>query len=277
MFTDAAGERAALRSLIRVCIAVGAGSFVLFLGISLLLSKWAVRPVEEAWRQQKQFVADASHELKTPLTVIMANAELLTQEEYDAEQKARFSRSILSMSQRMRRLVEQLLELARLDSAQDVPPMEPLDLSALTEDCLLPFEPVFYEAGLPLEAEIEKGLIVRGDGQSLRQVVDILLDNAQKYAEPGTVRLQLKKQGHHAVLTLRNPAAELSKAGQKAIFKRFTRGDSARGSTGSYGLGLPIAESLVSRCGGRIGCDWEAGEIRFRVSLPLAAGGETDS
>ena len=269
VFTDTSGERATVRHLIQVSILLGVGSFAVFFVISLLLSKWAVRPVDEAWQQQKQFVADASHELKTPLAVIMANAELLQQPGYDEEQRKNFSDSILAMSRQMRHLVESLLDLARLDSARGEPGFEELGLSELVEDCLLPFEPMYFERGLLLESEVEEGLRMNGSERSLRQCVDILLDNACKYSEPGTVRLCLRRAGRCGELTVTNPSPELSKAECRDIFKRFYRRDEARTDSGSYGLGLSIAEGIVTRHGGKIGCDWDAGKIRFTVTLPL--------
>lgn len=271
VFSDVSGERDTMKNLLRTSLAVGGAGYVLFFLISLLLSKWAVAPVERAWTQQKQFIADASHELKTPLSVIMANAELLQQADYTDEQKDRFSASILTMSQQMRHLLEQLLDLARLDNVHGSPALVPLDLSALAEDCLLPFEPIFFERGLTLESSVAPGVTVKGDERRLRQTVDILLDNAQKYAEGSPVTVTLKSQGRHALLTVANPAGELSKADREKIFQRFYRGDEARTRTGSYGLGLPIAREIVTRHGGKIGCDWADGEICFTVTLPLSA------
>ena len=119
---------------------------------------------------------------------------------------------------------------------------------------------------------MEPAIRVRADEQLLRQVVDILLDNAQKYSLPGVVRLFLQRSGaHHCVLRLSNPAAELSKTQCRDIFKRFYRRDEARTSSGSYGLGLPIAEGIVKRLGGKISCEWADGEICFTVTLPAEA------
>ena len=113
---------------------------------------------------------------------------------------------------------------------------------------------------------------MRGDEQLLRQVVDILLDNAQKYSLPGTVRLSLQRSStHHCALRLSNPADELSREERRDVFKRFYRRDEARTSSGSYGLGLPIAEGIVQRLGGKIVCDWANGEICFTVTLPIEA------
>ena len=270
VFTDMVGERATMRRLIRTSILTGAGGCGIIFIISLLLSRWAVKPVDEAWRQQKQFVSDASHELKTPLTVIMANAELLQQPGYSEAQRRGFSESILSMSRQMRRLVESLLNLARLDSLRETESLvAELDLSALVEDCILPFEPLYFERGLLLETELEPGIRVQGNEQVLRQCMDILLDNAQKYSDPGTVHVRLGRNGRQAELTVTNPSPELGREECRSIFKRFYRRDTARTAVGSYGLGLAIAEGIVERHRGKISCDWESGEIRFTILIPL--------
>ncbi len=271
IFSDLASERAMVHSLYRSFTVVGVISVAALFVLSLLLSDWAVRPMDKAWQQQKQFVADVSHELKTPLTVIMTNTELLQQAGYDAEQRQRFSASILAGARQMRSLVEGLLELARLDAWKE-PILETLDISAIAEDCILPFEAFFFERGLILETEIEPGLHIRGNERLIRQVIDALLDNARKYSDPGTVRLTLRQTGRSCLLSLKNPSPEISREECRALFKRFYRRDEARTVSGSYGLGLSIAESIVTRCGGKIACEWAEGEICFSVSLPLVRG-----
>ena len=264
VFVDISSEMATMEALVKNCLLVGAVSFFLFLGLSLLLARWAVRPVEKAWNQQRQFVADASHELKTPLTVIMTNAELL--QEADNGEGAQFTGSILAMARQMRGLVEGLLDLARVDNGTAKMVFSSVDLSLLVEDGLLPFEPVFFEKGLGLESSVEPGLRVRGSESHLRQVLDILLDNAAKYCAPGgTVSVVLKKQGSHCVLSVSNPGEAMSREDLKNIFKRFYRIDKARAMNHSYGLGLSIAESIVKEHGGKIWAESRDGVNTFFV------------
>lgn len=270
VFSDMSGERTTMRYLVKESILIGLGVFLGVLVITVFASARIVKPVEEAWKQQKQFVSDVSHELKTPLTVIIANAELLEQPGYGEEKRREFSDNILCMSRQMRRLVESLLGLARLDALREEDSLkENVDLSAITEDCVLPFEPLYFEHGLTLESDIEPDIRVYGNEQALRRCVDILLDNAQKYSDPGTVRLRLQKSGRNAELTVRNPSPELTRSECRDIFKRFYRRDTARTNSGSYGLGLPIAEGIVVRHNGEIECGWVDGEICFTVTIPL--------
>ena len=173
-----------MENLVQTSIFIGIVSFIAFLGISILLAKWVVRSVDKAWLQQRQFMSDASHELKTPLTVIMANAQLLQEDENTAENKKQSVSSIVAMSERMRRLLEQMLQLARADNVQ-MPPQEILDFSGLISDGILPIAPVFFEKGMALECFIDPDIHIEGNETQLRQVLDILLDNAQKYAADG--------------------------------------------------------------------------------------------
>ena len=266
VFSDISSERATLDSLARTFLLIGGLSFAAFLGLSLLLARWAVRPVERAWEQQRQFVADASHELKTPLAVITTNAELLQTAEEGGP-----AEHILATARQMRALVESLLELAQADGGRAETPMARVEWSALVEEAVLPFEPVFFERGLTLTARVQPGLAVWGRADQLRQVVDILLDNARKYAAPpSAVYLHLDRAGHgRCLLMVENRAAPLSPQELEDIFKRFYRADQARSRDGSFGLGLPIARQIVSAHRGRIWAESREGRVRFYVELPL--------
>ena len=271
VFTDITSELETLRGLLTSCVLIGAAAFVGFLIISILLARWAVRPVEKAWDQQRQFVADASHELKTPLTVILTNAELLEEPNCDEATRSRLTDSILSMSRQMRGLVESLLQLARVDNGQIKAEMAPLDLSELVQECTLPFEPLFYEQGMMMECNPEPGITVTGSARHLTQVVDILLDNALKYSAPGsTVTLTLQRSHNKALLTLFSPGQPMTQQVCRDIFKRFYRADQARSMTGSYGLGLAIAQGITQDHRGRIWAEPREGGNLFCISLPIS-------
>jgi signal transduction histidine kinase len=269
VFTDISSERATLSSLLKTCAGVGGVSLLIFLGISMALARWAVRPVEQAWSQQRQFVADASHELKTPLTVITTNAELLKDPALDAHERGRFVESILTMSAQMRGLVEGLLELARVDNGSAKMTFEPLDFSDLAEDAVMVFEPVFFEQGLTLESEITPDITLRGSRQHLKQVIDILLDNAQKYSSPGgETKVTLRRQERSRILlTVSNQGEEIPAQDLEKLFQRFYRADQARSMNHSYGLGLSIARSVVKEHGGRIWAESGNGWNTFLVRL----------
>ena len=270
VFADITSELATLDNLIKTSFIIGGLSFLIFLAISIQLSKWAVQPVDLAWKEQKQFVADASHELKTPLTVIMTNAELAQSQEYDEEKKRRFLASILTMSRQMQGLIEKMLELAKVDSSDSKINLDIVDFSKLVSDAILPFEPVFFEKGMTLRAQIEESIKVEGEESELRQLLDVMLDNAQKYTKKaGTTWVSLKKYARgRCLLTVANEGESISSEEAKNIFKRFYRGDQARSRTGSFGLGLSIAEAIVTRHRGKIWVESSDGVNRFHVELP---------
>lgn len=269
VYADISSEQAVLRSLLGNCIFIGLACFLIFFCISFLLAGWIVKPADRAWRQQRQFIADASHELKTPLTVIMANAELLQSPGQGGNSHAVFSSNILAMSRQMRSLVEQLLELARADDAGSHIVLSTFDFSRLISKAILPFEPVFFERGLTLQTDIEEGILVRGAPDKLRQVLDILLDNAQKYScESGTTWVALQVRGRkHCLLTVANEGDAIPAENLNNLFKRFYRADKARTHDGSFGLGLSIAESVVTYHGGKIWADSKNGVNTFYVKL----------
>lgn len=269
-FADLSSERDTMGSLARNCAIVGGAAFLIFLLISLLLARWAVRPVESAWTQQRQFVADASHELKTPLTVILTNAELLQDPAYPEEDRARFSGSILTMARQMRGLVESLLELARVDAGMVPADCRPLDLSELVSDAVLPFEPLYFERELELESQVEGGISVKGSAARLRQMADVLLDNAMKYSAPrSAVTVRLTRQGGRCLLAVSGRGRPIPPEELTRIFRRFYRGDSARSMDGSYGLGLSIAKGIAEEHRGKIWAESEDGWNTFFVELPV--------
>ncbi len=272
VFADTSSEENTLQNLVRSCAAIGGASFLVFLLISVLLARWAVKPVETAWNRQRQFIADASHELKTPLTVILTNAELL-QGARDEESRAQFTGNILTMSRQMRGLVESLLELARVDSGAVKAETAAVNLSELVSDAALPFEPLYFEKGLKLEYRLEEGLWTKGSAARLRQVVEILLDNAMKYAAPGAeVAVSLKRRGLRVRLAVANQGEAIPERELKNIFKRFYRADKVRSMNQSYGLGLSIAQSIVREHRGKIWAESAEGVNTFFVELALAPG-----
>lgn len=269
VFADTSNEAAALHTLANMFLLSGALCQTVFLGVAVLLARWMVKPTERAFTEQRQFVSDASHELKTPLTVILTNAELLLAPDTEDQTRAVCAGSILTMSHQMRDLVEELLELARSDTGRTHLVPEILDYSTLVDDGLLPFEAVFYERGLTLESDIAPGITLTGSRQHLEQVLDILLDNARKYAASGVVEVRLVPWGKHRCrLTVTNTCEQLTQQELRNIFKRFYRRDPARSRDGSFGLGLSIAEGIVTAHRGKIWAQWEDGRIIFTVELP---------
>ena len=268
IFMDVSTEFSTMENLTRSCLLIGGFSFFAFLGISILLANWAVRPVDQAWNQQKQFIADASHELKTPLAVILTNTELLQSSSFSREKKDHFLDNIRTMAGQMQKLVEGMLELSRIDSGSVQARMENLNLSSLTEETLYPFEPLYFESGRQLESEITPGIQVNGNASQLRQLLEILLDNALKYSSAASsVSVRLQKVRHSCLLQVASCGEALSEEERKRIFQRFYRTDSSRSRNGSYGLGLSIAGKIVEKHRGKLWAESRDGVNTFYVRL----------
>ena len=271
VFVDMSSELTTMRSLTNTCVIIGVLSFAVFLGLSFLLARWAVKPVETAWNQQRQFVADASHELKTPLTVILSSTELL--EQGAAPEQRQYVDNIRAESRRMKQLVEDMLTLSRVERGDTRLPDTTADLSDAAANVALRFEPVAYEAGHTLSYDIAPGLLVRGDGQKLEQAVAVLLDNAVKYAAPHTeIRLDAVRQGKNACLWVENQGDAIPADKLPHIFDRFYRADASRTNGDSFGLGLPIAKAIVEAHRGAIRCESGGGVTRFTITIPVQQG-----
>ena len=268
-FVDISMEKNTLDDMARSFLQIGGVAVVILLGISALLAWWATRPVETALRQQRQFLSDASHELKTPLTVILSNAELLSSAALEPR-PARWADNIHSEAGQMKALVEEMLTLARADNMPRTAVHTVQSLTDIVTDTVLSFEPVAFEAGKTLTSQIADGVEVEGDGDKLRRLAGVLLDNAVKYADEGTtVEVTLEKADRRARLTVINRCAPIPPEQLRRLFERFYRADASRGEKSGFGLGLPIAASIVEEHKGTIKAESDALSTRFLVTLPL--------
>ena len=265
-FMDNTVVNASARSLFRYTLIFGGVALVLFFFLSVFLARKIVAPLEESYQKQKQFISDAGHELKTPVSVVNANAELLSRELGENQ----WLQNIQYENQRMGLLVGQLLDLARTENV--TPQMEYIDFSRLVAGEALPFESVAFEKGLVLNSNITNGIAVEGNSTQLKQLVSILLDNAIRHSKPdGEVRLTLTKDHGIAEISVINKGDEIPAEHRERIFERFYRMDTARnGEDQHYGLGLAIAKAIVDAHHGHIGVHCYDGLVEFRVCLPTA-------
>lgn len=274
-FLDISSNLHDMKNLILTSMMVGIFAFLAFLLLSVLLSNWALQPVQNAWEQQKQFVADASHELKTPLTVILADSDILLTHANDTiDQQKKWIHSIQSEAQRMKKLVESLLFLAKSDANRLPVEFQIINFSDIVWNCILPFESIAYEHGMHLHSEIENDLTVYGNEAQLKQVMMIFLDNAVKYTPvKGRIFVQLKRNNDKIICKIHNTGSYISKEEQAHIFERFYRCDKARVHEGGYGLGLPIAKSIIDAHHGQIQVESNEEEGScFQCILPLKNG-----
>lgn len=248
-----------------------AGIWLGFLVLSYFFSRWAVKPVEESIRMQKQFVADASHELKTPLTVITANTELLSEQYTGISAEAdKWLEHIMQECREMRSLVESLLMLAKNDAlTQKKGTFSVFCLSDLVMEKVLTFEPVFYQEEKQLEYQLDEEVQMLGDPEQMGQLIKALLDNAVKYSLPkGKTVVKLETAGRRRIRLWVNSQGEAIPEDKRSlIFRRFYRGDSARSSCSGYGLGLAIAAETAGKHRGRIGMEYRDGMNCFYVRL----------
>ena len=251
-------------TLFRYTVIFGGAALVLFFFLSVFLARRIVDPLEESYQKQKQFISDAGHELKTPVSVVSANAELLSREIEDNQ----WLGNIQYENERMGILVGQLLDLARTENV--TPQMEHVDFSRLVAGESLPFESVAFEKGLVLNTRITSHIGVEGNSTQLKQIVSVLLDNAIRHSkEQGEVCLALTKERGVATLSVVNKGDEIPAEQRERIFERFYRVDTARNSEDKhYGLGLAIARAIVTAHKGHIEVLCYNGLVEFRVQIP---------
>ena len=272
VYLDMTMENNMIRNLSGNMLLIGLGSFVGIFFLSMGLAYWITKPVERAWNQQRQFVADASHELKTPLTVILSNTDMLLNQctEADEHSEKRLG-NIRAESIRMKGLVEDMLDLARSDAGRLKQQLAPVSVSDTVMDAVLLFEALAFERQKELQYQIEENLSVLGIGDRLKQLTEILLDNAMKYSpEQGCIWVKLERNSAKTLrLMVANTGDTMTPEQCRRIFERFYRTDPARQNNGGYGLGLSIASSIVSEMGGKIWCESRNGINSFFVQLPL--------
>lgn len=269
-FTDSSLEQQTLAALVRTCLGIGLLALAVLLGCCYLLSGLITRPVEKAWDAQQRFLSDASHELKTPLTVILASGDLLDEHTPDDSAAQPYVDNIRSESRRMRALVEQMLTLSRAENPQRLTQFASVDFSDLVMDAALRFEPVAYEAGHALRYHIQENVVLQGDAPQLQQLLGILLDNAIKYAADGSdIGLTLQQTDKQLILQTENGAEPIPPEKLAHLFDRFYRPDDSRSDHGSFGLGLSIAQAIVKEHRGTIRCHSDQRSTRFTVTLPL--------
>lgn len=255
------------KSLMINTLIIGGIAIVLVLGLAVCLSFWLVRPVKETFDKQKLFISNASHELKTPIAVINANADVLAGKIGDNK----WLSYIKNDAQRLNELVNELLSLARLeDKSGHKLVFEEFNLSELVLQTALPFESRMFELGKKYETDIQSEIMYKGDISSIKHIITILIDNAIKYSdENGEISVKLYTRSSKKIIEVYNTGTGISSDKLDKVFERFYRVDDARNSeSGGYGLGLSIAREIVKRHKGNISVESEYGKwAKFTVVL----------
>lgn len=253
-FLDITDSQDTLNQLLFTFLIIGFFLLGAIFLISVFFARRSVAPIEASFARQKQFVADASHELKTPVASIGANLEAIgsNPEEKVSSQKKWIDYIKIEL-ERMNKLINDLLSLARYDNLQTPFHTASVNVSDLVHDSLLTMEAFAFERGIEIDSQIQDDIVAVLDKEKYQQVITILLDNAVKYTNAsGTIRLLLKETKNQAVLEITNTGEGIHPQHLDKIFDRFYRVDPSRENNGSYGLGLPIAKTILDQMNGKI-------------------------
>ncbi|GBF75247.1 two-component sensor histidine kinase [Paenibacillus sp. 598K] len=271
-FLDVTESMETLRTLAVTFTMVGFAVLAAIFLISLIFANRAIRPISEAWEKQRQFVADASHELKTPLAIINANYDvLLSNKQETISSQIKWLEYMKVGTNRMTNLINSLLSLARMENETIDIKKAPFNMSEQVSEIVQSMEAPLHEKGIALFQSIEPGIILDNDREIVAQVFTILYDNAIKYTEEnGHIEVSLTQSDRLVTCTVKNSGKGIAPQDLPKIFDRFYRVDPSRtGETGGYGLGLSIAKSCIERLGGTITASSAANEMTsFSFTLP---------
>jgi len=229
--------------------------------VALILSKWIVDPAKKAFLKQKQFVSDASHELKTPLAVMIASADA-----YFNDKDEKWVHNMRNESERMTILVKELLDLASIEEKEVV--YESKNLSEIVEGSILTYESLFYEKKITMKYKVSKGIVFNCNENQIKQLMSILIDNSIKHCDKnGKVNINLLKEGNEIILEVKNTGEPIEKGSEEKIFERFYKVDTSRNrDSNNYGLGLSIAKTIVEKHNGEIKAFSKNGTTTFKIT-----------
>ncbi|WP_349679003.1 HAMP domain-containing sensor histidine kinase [Streptococcus sp. UBA4344] len=264
VFIDFSNYSASYAQIFLVTIYVIFG-LLLLTGVSIYLSRFIVQPAQDAIDREKRFVSDASHELKTPIASIRANAQVLQSQ----ITPNRYLNHILSETKRMEHLIQELLGLSKLDKDGRAH-FDKINFSSICQEMILSYESLAYEEGKLIEDNISENIEVLGQESQLKQLITILLDNAIKHSlDKGKIKVDLLQEKKTALLRVSNPSQVYPDDVLNNIFERFYQAEDSRNSSSSFGLGLAIAKAIVEKHKGSIKVWQVDGNLTFEVQLPI--------
>lgn len=268
-FLDCGRKLDAYHNFLFISIMMASAGFLVVFFVIVFFSGKFIRPIAESYEKQKHFITDAGHEIKTPLTIIRANTDLLEMDIGSNESLDEIRRQ----AKRLTGLTNDLVSLARMEESERAMPMIEFPVSEVVQEAAAPFQAPALSQNKQLVCSIRPLLSMKGNDQAVSQLVSLLLDNALKYSpEGGVISLQLARQGKHLVLSVSNPtAAEIRPDQLSHVFDRFYRSDPSRNSqTGGHGIGLSIAKAIVTAHGGKITAQTKDGHS-FLISAMFSA------
>ena len=252
IFLDVTESMKLLHVFLFVFLAICLCILVINLFVSIIFSKKVIRPISISLEKQKQFISDASHELKTPLATILANVEALVAES-DSKKTNPWIVHIVSQIQRMEMLITNMLTLAKYDENSGGIQSSAFNLSLMLHEVLTEMEVRMYEKNIFLHQAIQSDILIKNNASDIKQVIVILLDNAIKYTdERGEVFIKAEKKRHRVKITIQNTCSGIDQKNLSHLFDRFYRANASRNHEGSFGLGLSIAKSIIENLDGKI-------------------------
>lgn len=251
IFLDCGGRLDAFHTFLTISIIMALAGFIIVFAVVSVLSGRIIRPIAESYEKQKRFITDAGHELKTPLTVINANVDLLEIGTEDSECLS----DIRQQTEKLRSLTNDLVMLAKMEETDTSLPLIDFPISEIAADLAHSYEKLAESQSKLFTARIQPMLTLNGNDKSIERLMNILLDNAFKYSPVcGVIHMELLKQNKSIVLTVYNTSSTIiEREHLERVFDRFYRTDSSRNSeTGGHGIGLSIANAIVAAHNGRI-------------------------
>lgn len=272
VFVDRSPLQESLNNILIIFIIVGLGSLVLLFLISIYWANRTIEPIKESFEKQKQFIADASHELKTPLAIIKTNLAVISHnQEETVENQLKWLDSISSQTERMSNLVNDMLTLAKMDASEDILAFENFNLTNNLEGILLSFEAILFENHIKLETSLQEDMFFYGNKTAFETLINTLVDNAIKNTpKDGMISISLMTNKNNIEIRIKNTGTGIAPENIAKIFQRFYREDSSRSrEKGGYGLGLAIAKSIVEGHQGKIYIESNLGvDTTFIINLP---------
>ena len=233
--------------------------------ISMLITKWITKPAEESFKKQKDFIADASHELKTPLAVIIASSDELKED----KKNAKYIENIKYESERMNKLITGLLDLSKLENGVSISTYKEENISRIIEKISLTFEAIAFEHNITIDSNIEENILFKCNKDEIEKLISIIIDNAIKHSyKDSTISVIASKEKNNINIEITNTGDPIKPGDEEKIFERFYRADKSRNrDSNRYGLGLAIAKNIVTNHGGTIKAFSKDNKTTFKIVL----------
>lgn len=268
VFVNNSSTNLAIRNLLFISVLVGIAVLIVIFILILIISKRVIKPVADSFERQKKFISNASHELKTPITVISATIDIISRQ----KGSDKWTDCIKNQSGKMQHLVHELLDLSRMSEIRTAKQgFKKCDVSRTVNRSLMYFESRFFESQKTLQSDIEKDIFIVCDEYKISQLVEILIDNALKYSdENADIHFSMKKNKENVIITCSNPCSNFDVADISMLFERFYRNDNDKSNQQEgFGLGLSIAQAITEIHNGKIDADYHDETVRFNIILPF--------